>query len=73
MTEREPAVACFVSNIESLPLTAYIIAGVVQWSEAQLSNLVMCGRISLYAQNCLFYVWGGGGGIEPGFNVKYQL
>jgi hypothetical protein len=35
-------------------------AGVVQWSEAQLCNLVTWDRISLYAQNCLFYVGGEG-------------
>ncbi len=32
---------------------SYIRAGVVQWSEAQLSNLVTCGRIPLSAQNWL--------------------
>ncbi len=68
--EREPAVALFVINIYSLPLSWYIRAGVVQWSEAQLSNLMMWGRISLYAQNCIFYVGAGGGGVK---NVKYQL
>ncbi len=72
VTEREPAVACFVSNIESLPLTECIRARVVQWSEAQLSNLVMCGRISLYAQYYLFYV-GGGGGDRAWLDIKYQL